>query len=295
MPYTFHLSRLIPRFAGMAATVVACSSASESDGCNVSLLTAPAACQTLPVEITGGSVVDADGVCPTSGGATAGPDDMHCDEADGGEVRQQTNQQACCDSADAWSRPDGGEVCLNTGALPRSVYPDDGTCCNAVYGPSMYGQQGSDDGCKYDVSWTSTPVCVGTPVYFTVHATLRVNATSFGSGKPLTGAGPFAEVVLDCTYRVPNSDPPVEFAPGWYQVGPIVFTEPGKWDVRFHFNENCLDELPDSPNGHAAFWVTVPAPGTASGDGAGDPDQTLDTGVTMDGHATVVVDSGLPL
>jgi hypothetical protein len=28
--------------------------------------------------------------------------------------------------------------------------------------------------------------------------------------------------------------------------------------VRFHFYEDCLDLLPDSPHGHAAYFIDVP-------------------------------------
>jgi hypothetical protein len=135
----------------------------------------------------------------------------------------------------------------------------------------MWGQQGSDDDCKYDVGWSATPVCLGNAVYFTVHVNVRVNATTFGGGAPLTGAGPYIEAVLDCTTPASAKQPaPVEFEPGVYQVGPIVFPQPGVWSVRFHFNENCYDELPDSPHGHAAFWVTVPDAdgGVPTGDAA---------------------------
>ena len=48
-----------------------------------------------------------------------------------------------------------------------------------------------------------------------------------------------------------------EGPPGTY-TGRIVFDEAGEWTVRFHFNENCLDVLPDSPHGHAAFHLTLP-------------------------------------
>jgi hypothetical protein len=119
----------------------------------------------------------------------------------------------------------------------------------------MYGSSGSDDDCKYDVTWaTTSPMCENQPVYFQVTATVR--ATQL----PLQGADPIAKAVLGCvlpamaTYGVTTP----ESSPGTYVVGPVVFQKGGKWNVRFHFNENCDDTLPDSPHGHAAFWVTVP-------------------------------------
>ncbi len=211
----------------------------------------------VPEIADAGALVDASGSCSTAGGATSGAADMKCVQAEdaGGDIRQSTDQPSCCETVDAGGGGGGGEACSDAGV---SIGPDDGTCCDSDYTPSMFGQMGSDDDCKYDVSWTSTPVCKNVPVYFTVHVNKRVGATTFASGPALTGAGPFAEVVLNCTTPAPNANPPVEFEPGVYQVGPIVFTESGRWSIRFHFNENCLDEVPTSPHGHAAFWITVP-------------------------------------
>jgi hypothetical protein len=229
-------------------------------------------------------------------GVTAGPMDMHCDDTDGGEMRQVTDQPACCGQSDAGDDGGGTETCASDGAVVGGGM-DNGTCCSNAYNPTMWGQQGSDDDCKYDVSWTATPICVGADVYFTVHATLRVNATTFQSGLPLTDAYPYAEVVLDnCTTVASVTQPnPIEFSPGWYQVGPINFTEAGVWSVRFHFNENCLDELPDSPHGHAAFWITVPGPNGSVGEGGGAPasDATTDAppGAASDGASDAVSDA----
>jgi hypothetical protein len=236
--------------------VAACSSSSSKTG----TVTTPLQCQTPPAEIADAAalVTSTGGACAVMGGATPGAQDMHCSDGDGGEMRQLTAASACCGTTDA-SGDDGGysEACNDAGNVVGAV--DDGTCCGNAYGPTMWGNSGGDDDCKYDVSWTSTPVCLGASVYFTVHANIRAGAGPFGSGPPLTGAGPYAEVILDCTKVASAKQPdPVESSPGVYQVGPIVFTEPGQWSVRFHFNENCYDELPDSPHGHAAFWVTVP-------------------------------------
>ena len=69
-------------------------------------------------------------------------------------------------------------------------------------------------------------------------------------------------MVLDCGKSIIDQrtvrSPSPEIAPGTYVVGPIVFPRSGRWVFRFHFDENCLDLAPDSPHGHAAFWVDVP-------------------------------------
>jgi hypothetical protein len=65
--------------------------------------------------------------------------------------------------------------------------------------------------------------------------------------------------VLDCNHPISNrpADPSPEISPGTYRVGPILFDKPGRWVVRFHFFETCFD-APDSPHGHAAFYIQVP-------------------------------------
>jgi hypothetical protein len=45
---------------------------------------------------------------------------------------------------------------------------------------------------------------------------------------------------------------------GAYTIGPVVFDQPGLWTIRFHLHENCADLLPDSPHGHAAYYINVP-------------------------------------
>jgi hypothetical protein len=276
----------------MAMVVIAaCSSSSNhaDAGAAGSSSGGPLLCQTVAPEIADAAALVEEGgaVCSTAGGPTACPTDMPCadthcagpgndepgDAGDGGNagdageaLRQMTTPAACCDTnASSDSGDAGGEAC---NSMEMSIGPDNGTCCDPGYQPTMFGQMGSDDACKYDVSWTSTPICKNAPVYFTVHANYRYGATTFGSGAPLTGAGVFAEVVQNCTTATspscsPTNPPPcqrlpVEFAPGVYQVGPIQFTESGKWSVRFHFNDHCDDVVPESPHGHAAFWITVP-------------------------------------
>ncbi len=133
-----------------------------------------------------------------------------------------------------------------------------GNCEPGEYSATQYAMKGTDDDCKYDVSWTSTDVCEGgdSGVYFTVTASTRTD------GKPLTGANPYIEAVQSCLYPAPNPKSPAktettDLGNGSYKIGPIVFNRPGDWVVRFHFYGDCGD-TETSPHGHAAFFVTVP-------------------------------------
>lgn len=167
-----------------------------------------------------------------AGGAVSGAVDNHCTDEAGAPINQATSQAAC-------SAPDGG------------ISDDGGTVVD--YGPTLYNQEGDDDDCKYHVKWTSTPVYKNKSVTFTVEATRRTD------DQPLTGAYPRAEVYLNDTHPAPNTpQKPNEISPGKYTVGPIKFDASGRWTVRFHFYEDCVDLTEDSPHGHAAFYVDVP-------------------------------------
>jgi hypothetical protein len=129
---------------------------------------------------------------------------------------------------------------------------DGGGSGGSTYGPTLYNAEGDDDDCKYHVSWKSTAVKENVGVFFYVNAIRRVD------GKPVTGANVQVEVYID-NHPTPSTDiPNTESAGGNYKIGPIVFDEPGKWTVRFHFYETCSDQPQDSPHGHAAFFVSVP-------------------------------------
>jgi hypothetical protein len=196
--------------------------------------------------------------CASPGGPAAGPADTHCEAPDGGRIVQVTTQAGCYADAGAPSGDDGGSADAgggdDGGGAAGADAGDLGNCGDPAYGPTMYGQSGSDDDCKYDVSWTSTPICESQNVYFTVTVKKRTD------GSPVTGANVRPDVVLKCTHPIPNNpaDPSPEPAPGTYTVGPIDFDQPGTWVVRFHVFENCLDLADDSPHGHAAFYVQVP-------------------------------------
>jgi hypothetical protein len=168
------------------------------------------------------------------GGPVAGAVDMHC----AGMPAQATSQSVCGLTAPADAGTDAG-----TGGSA------------SAYGVTMFNAEGDDDDCKYHVAWTSTPIGEGRFVTFNVVATTKTD------GKPLTGAAPMAEVYLNTIHPAPNTTPdqsPTEGPPGTYAIGPIEFDAPGQWTVRFHFYEVCSDISPESPHGHAAFYVDVP-------------------------------------
>jgi hypothetical protein len=200
--------------------------------------------------------------CASPGGPYAGPADTHCVG-----VPSQTVNAASCSVVDAGPTPD------DAGSEDAGPAPDAGPMsddagleglCGANgsdYGATMFGASGSDDDCKYNVSYTYAPVCENDGTYFVVTANYKTRDNA-----PLTGACTFAELCLNNTHAAPalDSRPPqgkqqvVEGPPGTYTVGPVQFDAPGIWTVRFHFNELCCDIADDSPHGHAAFYIDVP-------------------------------------
>ena len=176
------------------------------------------------------------------GGPVAGPADTHCQ----GQPPQPTSEAACHPNqspADAGTdQADGGTDQADGGA---AIITSD-------YGATLFGSEGDDDDCKYHVKWTASLIREGSNVTFTVTATHKTD------GSPLTGANPIAEVFLSPTHPSPSVPTGTELSPGVYAIGPVDFDAPGKWTVRFHFYEDCVDQTPDSPHGHAAFYVNVP-------------------------------------
>lgn len=180
--------------------------------------------------VAGGAIV---GVCifacssdEPSGGLVAGAQDTHCVAPDGGQIVQEVSTTACT-QAD----PDAGA---------------------ADYGETMYNSRAADDDCKYNVSFTVTPVRKDEAFNFVVNATYRTD------GGPLTGAATRAEIFLNDTHPAPNAGTnTAEGPPGTYTIGPVKLDASGRWTSRFHFFENCEDSE-ESPHGHAAFYIDMP-------------------------------------
>jgi hypothetical protein len=215
-----------------------------------------AACSSSSGPATGSQ--EQSSTCSPAGEASPAPtgySDTHCVDTTGAQIKQPTDPAACDVEPDGGGDDMGDDSGDDAAAVPADGGPT-GDCDPSEFGATMYGQSGADDDCKYDVSWTSTPVCENeNGVWFTVKATKRADGT------PLTGAGPYIESVQACSHASPTPVQPtaVESPPGTYKIGPIFFDRPGGWVVRFHFfGTNCSDALETSPHGHAAFFVTVP-------------------------------------
>ena len=156
--------------------------------------------------------------CHSTGEAASGPADTHC-MVDGGLFVQTTTEAACsiCDLDGGAEGDDGGDAGI----------PADAGCWEFLgYTEPNFGHSAATQGCKYKVSWTSTPICENTPVYFTV------TATHLGTGTPVTGANIAPDVTIDCDHAISNVPAGVspEDPPGTYKVGPIVFDEPRQMD-----------------------------------------------------------------
>lgn len=178
--------------------------------------------------------------CSSPGAAVNGPPDTHCTD-DGGMIVQTTDPASC--------RPDGATAHQHDAGASDGGGHDSG---GPDYGPTLYGQQGDEDDCKYHLTWTATRICQDQDVTFTVKVNSKLDMS------PVAGAAVSAEVLLSDTHPGPYTNQMwTEGPPGTYVVGPVQFDLPGQWTVRLHFFPMCSDALPDSPHGHAAFYVKV--------------------------------------
>ena len=187
------------------------------------------------------------------GGPVTGPRDAHCDGR-----TPVTVDPAACDT------PEGEGAGGASGDEPAGG--EGGSDCNQThddeYGATLPNSEGDDDDCKYHASWTSTPIRLNEDVTVTVTTSNLLTGDGLealsDSKLPLTRV----EVYQPCD---PNRFGPIqnskatfeEVSPGVYTGGPLRFDQPGRWVVRFHFYEQCLDGE-GSPHGHIAFFVDVP-------------------------------------
>ncbi|HEY1534255.1 MAG TPA: hypothetical protein VGF76_09555 [Polyangiaceae bacterium] len=133
------------------------------------------------------------------------------------------------------------------------------------YGDTLYNASGDDDDCKYHVTWSATPIQKNQPFTLTVTATNKTTGAPLESiaaqapGKPaLSRIEPF--MPCEPSHLAPTSDyeaPVTQIRPGKFTVGPVVFDASGRWVIRYHFYEECFNNV-TTPHGHIAFFVEVP-------------------------------------
>ena len=213
------LASIVALLATSLSLALACSS-SSSDG-----LSAPGAGGAAPSSCADGS------------GPVPGDADVHCTDAAGKPIVQETSAAACMDSSAAGAGGAGAG-----GAAAEEETP-----------ATLFNDEGEDDDCKYHVSFSSTCIEKNKDVTLTLHANLRSDDSA------LVGADAQVEIYLSDTHLAPNTHPKTtELSDGVYSIGPVRFDQSGRWTVRFHLFETCLDARPESPHGHVAFYVDVP-------------------------------------
>jgi hypothetical protein len=188
-----------------------------------------------------------------AGGPVSGATDDHC------AGTTVTVEPATC-SGDTSTAGAGGA----SDSVPESAggAADCTQTHDAEYGDTLFNSDGDDDDCKYHAAWSSTAIRLNQPVTFTITA---MNKASGAALEPLSdGLVPLTrlDVYEPCN---PNRRGPTqnltakitELMPGVFSAGPIKFDQPGRWVVRFHWYEQCVDGE-HSPHGHIAFFVDVP-------------------------------------
>jgi hypothetical protein len=133
------------------------------------------------------------------------------------------------------------------------------------YGDNLYNSSGDDDDCKYHVTWSATPIQKNQPFTLTITATNKTTGAPLETiaaqdpGKPaLSRIEPF--MPCEPSHLAPTSDyeaPVTQIGPGKFTVGPVVFDESGRWVIRYHFYEECFNNV-TTPHAHIAFFVEVP-------------------------------------
>jgi hypothetical protein len=179
-----------------------------------------------------------------TGGVVVGALDSHCQSGTSPKVAH-VDPAACHMTGTGM---DGGMMSMDGGMMSGM----DGGASMPQYGDTMFNSQGADDDCKYNLTFTVSPVSRNTDETFTL------KMTYLADGSPVAGAGASVEASLSSTHPAPNSGQRTTESPaGTYGIGPVRFDAPGRWTVRFHLFEDCNDS-DTSPHGHAAFFVDVP-------------------------------------
>jgi hypothetical protein len=209
-----------------------------------------------------------------AGGPFAGPTDTHCDGITPVVVDPATcsgdtsaGDTSAGGAADASGSTSAGGAADASGSTSAGGATDCNQTHDAMYGDTLFNSEGDDDDCKYHASWTSTPIRLSEPVTFTLTASTKTpdELTSqpleaLADGRiPLTRLDVYQPCDPNRRGPAQNASAKItETAAGVFTAGPIKFDQSGRWVVRFHLYEQCIDG-DTSPHGHIAFFVDVPA------------------------------------
>ena len=191
-----------------------------------------------------------------AGGPVSGAVDSHC-----GSTVVTVDPSTC--SGDTG---EGGAADVGDGASAGGASAGGATDCNqthdAEYGDTLYGSEGDDDDCKYHAAWTSTPIRLNEDVTLTLTTSdlaTQMPLVALADGKtPLTRLDVYEPCNPDRRGPSQNYTPTItQTSPGIFSAGPVKFDQSGRWVVRFHLYEQCVDG-DVSPHGHIAFFVDVP-------------------------------------
>jgi hypothetical protein len=164
--------------------------------------------------------------CAGEGGPVDGPADGHCDGVDPVVVD-----------------PD---ACEATASAPEETGSE-----ADEYGDPQFGTSGPDDDCKYHLTWSASKVTRHGPVDFSL------TLMDLADMADAVGAEPRIEAFLDETTPAESPGTTHDDGGGKYTISGVTFGEKGRWTVRFHVYEDCVDGE-TSPHGHASFWLDVP-------------------------------------
>ncbi len=191
------------------------------------------------------------------GGPVSGAADSHC-----GSTVVTVDPSTCNGNASEGGAADDGDGESAGGASAGAGGADCNQTHDAEYGDTLYGSDGDDDDCKYHAAWTSTPIRVNENVTFTLTTSdlaTQMPLAALSDGKiPLTRLDVYEPCQPNRRGPDQNNDPTItQTAPGVFTAGPIKFDQSGRWVVRFHLYEQCVDG-DVSPHGHIAFFIDVP-------------------------------------
>ena len=202
------------------------------------------------------------GGAPLGSGMVPGPVSTRCQ----GRAPYKVNPNGCFLQIEPPEFSNGGSAGSELPSGGAGGVTDCNFAHDAGYGDPLYNDSGDDDECKYHMSWTSTPIQKNQPF------TVMVKATNLQTGAPLANLPdqepgtvalsriePF--VPCDPVHLPPTStlegQHVTETGPGEFSVGPLVFDESARWEMRFHFYGDCFNNSA-TPHAHIAFFVDVP-------------------------------------